>query len=114
MQLQGEIGKFDAAGLGVVLITYDSPQLQQAFIEKHGIGYPVLSDVGAQTVQALGILNEEYAPGDSAYGIPHPGVFVVAPDNTIVGKVFVKAFAERVSADGVLAAATEALALHDG
>ena len=58
---------------------------------------------------ALGILNEEYMPGDSAYGIPHPGVFVVNPEQEIVGKIFVESFRIRVDGAGVLRYALEVL-----
>jgi len=58
---------------------------------------------------ALGILNEQYSPGEPAYGIPHPGVFVVSPDNEIVGKVFIESFRERVDGEGTLRYALEVL-----
>ena len=54
---------FERAGFSVIALTYDSPVLQAAFIEANGIAYPMLSDVAAQSVQALGILNVDYAPG---------------------------------------------------
>ena len=47
--------------------------------------------------------------GDSAYGVPHPGVFIVDANGTIVGKVFVEGYERRVDADGVLAAAQAVL-----
>jgi len=53
-------------------------------------------------MNALGILNEQYEPGEPAYGIPHPGVFVVNPNNEIVGKIFVENFRERVDGEGTL------------
>lgn len=109
MQLQENIEKFDAAGLGVVLVTYDAPALQSAFVNKHNISYPVLSDQDATTVLALGILNEEYAPGDGAYGIPHPGMFILDPDMQIKAKIFVEAYEQRVNADAVLEIAQQAL-----
>ena len=58
---------------------------------------------------ALGILNEDYVPGDDAYGIPHPGVFVVNPEKEIVGKIFVESFRIRVDGAGVLRYALEVL-----
>lgn len=95
--------------MGLVVITYDAPEVQQAFIEAGDIGYPLISDVDAATMIALGILNEEYEPGDSAYGIPHPGVFVVNRDDEIVGKVFIESYRERVDAEGTLRYALEVL-----
>lgn len=83
-------------------ITYDSPEDQQAFIDKNKITYPFLSDIDAFTVKALDILNPDYAPGDDAYGIPLPGMFVVKPDGTIAGKIFVEGYQTRVNASAVL------------
>ncbi len=111
MQLQAKLPEFEAAGLNVVAITYDAPALQQAFVDKHRVTFTMLADQGGATAMALGILNEEYAPGDSAYGIPYPGVFVVAPGGEIKAKVFLEAYGDRVDADGVLKVAKQALGL---
>lgn len=102
MQLQEFLPQFEAAGLAVVGLTYDSPALQQQFIDTHAITYPFLSDIDAKSVKALGILNTQYQPGEGPYGIPHPGVFVVDSDYKIVGKIFVEAYSTRVNAQGVL------------
>ena len=91
------------------MITYDAPELQQAFIDAGDIDYPLISDVDAATMIALGILNEDYEPGDSAYGIPHPGVFVVNRDNEIVGKIFIAGYRERVDAEATLRYALDVL-----
>ncbi len=110
MQLQGRLESYKAAGLNVVALTYDAPPLQQAFIDKFAIAYPVLSDIDAASVKQLGILNTDYKPGDDAYGIPYPGVFIVRPDGRIAGKVFLDGYATRVSAERVLAYAQRVLA----
>ncbi len=109
VQLQSHLPAFQNAGIGVVALTYDEPALQQAFVDKNDIGYPFLSDVDAYTVKALNILNEKNAPGDRAYGIPHPGIFIISPDLKIVGKIFVHGYKTRVSAESVLARAKELL-----
>ena len=103
VQLQSELDAFNEAGIGVVALTYDAPDLQRAFIEKNAIAYPFLSDIDAFTVKALGILNEEKEPGSNAYGIPHPGIFVLNPELKIVGKIFVQGYQKRVDAQAVLA-----------
>lgn len=102
MQLQERLAEFEAAGLGVVALTYDAPEVQDQFVRKYQIRYPLLSDIDAASVRALGILNTEYPPDHDAYGIPHPGVFVVSPDRIIVGKIFVEAYESRVDAASVL------------
>jgi peroxiredoxin len=109
VQLQGQLDQFKQAGIGVVALTYDSPALQQQFIDKFAIGYPLLSDIDAVSITNLGILNSDYEPGDTNYGIPYPGVFVLNPAGEIVGKVFVEGYATRVDAQGVLAYAQRVL-----
>lgn len=108
-ELQDHLDAFAEAGIGVVAITYDSPDLQQAFIDAGDITYPFLSDIDAETMITLGILNEQYSPGDRAYGIPHPGVFVVNADGEIAGKIFVDSFRIRVDGAGTLEYALEVL-----
>ena len=109
MQLQEHVDIFEEAGLGVVVITYDSPELQQVFIDAGSITYPFLSDIDTATITALGILNEDYEPGEPAYGIPHPGIFVLNPEGRIVGKIFVEDYAKRVDAEDTLSYALGAL-----
>ena len=109
MQLQSSVAQFADAGIGVVVLTYDSPELQQAFIDRFDITFALLSDIDAASVVSLGLLNEEYAPGDSQYGIPHPGVLVLDVEQTVVGKMFLEGYDKRVVAAGVLAFAAEAL-----
>lgn len=103
VQLNAQVQAFRQARIALVALTYDAPALQQRFIDRHAIGYPFLSDVDAYSVSALGILNGDYAPGDSAYGIPHPGIFVISPQGEIVGKLFIDGYEQRVDAASVLA-----------
>jgi len=90
-------------------MTYDTPELQQRFIDAGSITYPFISDIDTATVSALGILNDDYSPGDPAYGIPRPGIYIVNPENRIVGKIFVEDFRKRVDGEAVLARALELL-----
>ena len=107
--MRDHVAAYEEAGVGIVVVTYDSPELQQAFVDAGDITYPFISDIDAATMVALGILNEQYEPGESAYGIPHPGVFVVNLDNEIVGKIFIESFRERVDGEGTLRYALDVL-----
>ena len=109
MQLQSELHNYQQAGIGVLALTYDSPELQQAFVRHYGITYPLASDIAATSMRQLGVLNADYKPGDDSYGIPYPGVFVVSRDGRIAGKVFLKGYSTRVHAAGVLAYARTVL-----
>lgn len=104
--------RFRDAGLGVVVVTYDPPDLQRAFIERTGAGYPMLSDIDTETFSALGILNQDYQPGDGGYGIPYPGVLVIDPSGTIRAKIFVEGYDTRVDAGNTLALARQVLGIE--
>lgn len=81
---------FDVFGIGLVAITNDHPEAQQPFIERHAITIPVLSDAQSRSFRSLGILNTNFQPGDSEYGLPHPGAIIVNRDGIITGKLFVE------------------------
>lgn len=112
IQLQENKASFDAAGIGMVAITYDDPILQQAFIDKFGITIPILSDTDTLSFKTLGILNEKYQPGEKQYGIPHPGMIIVDTGGKVVGKLFIEAYSSRVDSAAALAFATESLAIE--
>lgn len=111
IQLQAHQAEFAAAGIGMVAITYDDPQLQQAFIDRFGITIPVLSDIEALSFKTLGILNRQYQPGDPRYGIPHPGMIVINPAGEVVGKLFLEAYSSRVDSAAALAFARTVLGI---
>ena len=109
VQLQKHQQDFLDAGISVVALTYDSPDLQQAFIAKNNISYPFLSDIDAVTVKALGILDDTKTQGSGSYGTPHPGIFIVNPKLEIVGKIFIQGYQKRIDAEAVLAYAKSLL-----
>ena len=88
-------------GLGLAAISYDSVETLKAFTDRHGISFPLLSDVGSTTIDAWGIRNRE-ATGRSA-GIPHPGTFVIDRAGTIVSRAFESSYQERETAGSILA-----------
>lgn len=69
------------------------------------ISYPILRDQGAKAVKKLGILNREYRMDHRAYGIPHPGVFLIDTSRVIFAKFAEKDFKERPSIDVIMEAA---------
>ena len=83
--------------------------MQQAFSDAASLTYPFLSDIDAASMQAMGILNQEYGPDDENYGLPYPGIFVLNPEQEIVGKIFVERYQIRVDAPTTLAYALEVL-----
>lgn len=76
-------------------MTYDSRELLAAFHEEQGLEFPLLQDENVKHVDAYGVRNEAYGPGESGYGIPHPGVLYVARDGTVLAKFAVPGYRQR-------------------
>lgn len=112
LQLQEYQPRFEAAGISLVIITYDRPADLQPFIQRHDISIPVLSDEDALTFRTLGILDETYKPGDEHFGLPRPGMLVLDSDNKVVGKWFPTDFMLRVDAASALDYARRTLGLQ--
>lgn len=74
------------AGYGIAVITYDAPQALKKYAKAEKPSFPLLSDKDSETIQAFGLLNEDYEPGSFAYGIPHPMIVIVGTDNTVKAK----------------------------
>lgn len=105
MQLSEVHGQFEALGIQVAAMSYDSNETSREFAERHDIRFPILADENARHVLAFGILNEQYEPGHRAYGIPHPGIFLVDGDGMIVAKFAEDNYRERPDLTVVLEAA---------
>lgn len=111
IQLNAYKAAFDTAGIGLVGITYDSPELQQGFIDKFDIAIPLLSDIDVLTFKTLGIVNQDYQSGDEHYGIPYPGMIIVNPAGLVAGKLFLEGYSTRVDSKAALAYAREVLGI---
>lgn len=51
------MGELRKNGIGLAVISYDSPEVLADFSKRQGITYPLLSDVGSATIRRYGILN---------------------------------------------------------
>ena len=102
MQLEEYRQKFEALGVTVAGMTYDSLEVLADFHAAEALGYPLLKDVDAEHVNAYGIRNEDYEPGSRAYGIPHPGIIFVGADGVVKAKYAVRGYRKRPPFDELL------------
>ncbi len=109
--------EFEARGLNVVFLSYDSQEIQTRFKTKWRIDPTILSDTDSEIINAFGLLNESYDPKGSYYGVPHPVMFIVDNDKTIAAKLYEddylsneKSYRNRPAIDVILAAIETAVA----
>jgi len=93
--------RFDQLGVNVAGMTYDGISGLASFHAQQQLAFPLLRDVGAKHVNALGVRNQDYSVGHQAYGIPHPGILLIAPDGMLLAKFAEPGFKERPSFEHV-------------
>ena len=105
VQLAKISDQFKDVGVNIAAMTYDSVEMLKSVEEDEGIEFTLLKDTDISHVNALGILNEDYEPGSRAYGVPHPGIFIITADGVISAKFAEEGFRARPDFDNVLEAA---------
>jgi len=119
LELQSQYDSLRKDGLGLVGISYDSQDILAAFSQQHAITFPLLSDVGSETIKRYGILNtvaEEglgpngndpaviaqvklYVSANGANerqrGIPFPGTFIVDRTGRVTARFFEDSYTVR-------------------
>ena len=110
VQLEEWRERFEALGVRVAGMTYDSQEILAGFHAERSLNYPLLRDIDAQHVNALGIRDLDYEPGESAYGIPYPGILFIGADGIIRGKFAVPGYRSRPPFDDVLEMVSEQVA----
>jgi len=94
------------AGINVVGISYDPPEVLKRFADRSEIDYPLLYDEGSKVIDAFGIRNvamdgKKFGKNDLT-GIPYPGSYVVSDDGVILGKIFLERYQERHSTQALI------------
>ena len=102
MELQQNLAKIRAQGLGVAGISYDPVATLKNFAERRGIAYPLLSDKDSSVIKAFGILNDEVPPDHPFAGIPYPGTYIVDPNGRVVAKYFEADYSQRYMTSDIL------------
>lgn len=87
--------------MGLAAITYDSPEILNAFAAEQGIRVPLLSDEGSQVISRYGILNREVDPTRRTYGIPYPGTFILDADGRVTSRFFEPRYQDRFTVSSI-------------
>jgi hypothetical protein len=102
VELQSNLEKIRAEGLGVAAISYDSTAVLKSFAERRGITFPLLSDPDSKTIRDFGIFNEQSQEGTMQYGIPYPGTYLVDRAGRVTAKYFEDDYTQRYTSGDIL------------
>ena len=100
MQLQNAKQRFEAQGLKLAAISYDSPAILKDFAERHKIEFPLLADPNSEIIRHFNVLNTE-AKG-MTNGMAYPGFFYVDSSGVIREKYFTPKYTDRLTANNVI------------
>ena len=102
MELQGRLKELTEHGLGVIAISYDPVETLRRFAASRGITFPLVSDEGSAIIRRYGLLNDTVDPKNRAFGVPHPGTFIVDRTGVVTSRFFEDAYQERNTAASIL------------
>ena len=102
MELQRRYADITRQGLGLIAVSYDSPQTLRAFTASRGITFPLVSDQGSVIIKRFGLLNDTVDPASRTYGIPHPGTLILDRKGVVQSRYFEDAYQERYTTAAIL------------
>lgn len=107
VQLQKDSKKLKEAGITLIAVSYDSPDVLKAFGEKQTIGFPLLSDKGSKTIDAYGIRNKTMDDRGKLAGVPYPGTYILDKTRMVRAKLFLERYQVRNTTEELLKAAAK-------
>jgi peroxiredoxin len=95
IDVNGGIAEIEKRGYHVAGLSYDSPEILQAFSAKRHLTYTLLSDPKSEVIDRYDLRDPQYPPGSRAYGVPRPIIFVLDPQAMIKAKLYEESFKNR-------------------
>ena len=100
--MQRNLETFARHRINPFAVSYDSPDVLREFTRKHGITYPLLSDVDSSVIQQFGILNTHIPRDHEWYGVPYLGTYMLGPDGLVFEKTLFGEHGTRESINDML------------
>jgi peroxiredoxin len=95
IEVNSGVAEIEKRGYRVAALSYDSPEILQAFTAKRHIAYTFLSDPKSEVIDTYKLRDPQYKPGSRAYGVPRPIIFVLDKDGVIKAKLYEESYKVR-------------------
>lgn len=102
IDVNGGVAEIEKRGYRVAGLSYDSPEILQAFTVKRHLTYTLLSDPKSEIIDRYKLRDPQYPPGSRAYGVPRPIIFVLDPSAEIKAKLYEESFKNRPPVTAVI------------
>ena len=88
VEINTGVAEIEKRGYRVAGLSYDSPEILQAATDKRRLTYTLLSDPKSEIIDRYNLRDPQYPPGNRAYGVPRPIIFVLDSQGVIKAKFF--------------------------
>ena len=95
MDVNRGIADIEQRGYHVAGLSYDSPEILQAFTAKRHIAYTLLSDPKSEVIDLYKLRDPQYPPGSRGYGVPRPIIFILDRNQVIKSKLYEESYKVR-------------------
>jgi peroxiredoxin len=102
MDLNTAVAGMERRGYKLAGISYDSPAVLKTFIERRMIAYTLLSDPKSEIIDRYKLRDPQYPPGNLAYGVPRPVIFILDRNGVIKAKLYEDTYTKRPPATLVI------------
>ena len=99
VQLQKDAEALEKAGIQVIGISYDKPDVLKEFAQKKRIRFPLHSDPESKLIDKYQVRNEQESRGSRKYGICHPVTVLIGKDGTVKAKLMKSVIRRPTSAE---------------
>lgn len=100
--MNGGLDEIEKRGYHLAGLSYDDPEILATFIAKWHIRYTLLSDPKSEVIDGYKLRDPQYPPGNRAYGVPRPIIFMFDPNSIIKAKLYEESFKDRPPVSEVL------------
>jgi peroxiredoxin len=102
MELSGGLKDIEGRGYKLAGISYEKSDVQKEFVARRKVGYTMLSDPQSEIIDRYKLRDANYPPGDFAYGVPRPIIFVLDKNGMIKAKLYEETYTKRPALKVVL------------
>jgi peroxiredoxin len=95
LELSGGLKDIERRGYKLAGISYEKSDVQKEFVERRKIGYTMLSDPNSEIIDLYKLRDPQYPPGDFAYGVPRPIIFILDTHGLITAKLYEDTYTKR-------------------
>jgi peroxiredoxin len=95
IDLNSGVADIEKRGYHLAGISYEPPPVDADFIAKRDIKYTLLSDPKSEVIDRYNLRDPQYPPGNRAYGVPRPIIFILDRNGVIKAKLYEDTFKKR-------------------